>query len=222
MGDKLPVLPLYWRDWLAATRGMKPAARAFYMDLLCFSWGNGPLPADLATLAEMVGAHGRSIVHLRNAISHFVLTPEGYIHTRLESERAIALAQKEKLRNRGTSAAAARWGHEANQSATSNAQALQKHSSSTVQGMPSLAPRPREKDSAPSGARNPSLRGAEPSPSPVAAAPAPAPRENQEPALTTAEKLHHLESAGLDALAAKYRERARLEARKKPKSENKS
>lgn len=57
MGSPLYYFKFNVKDWLADSkvRAMTPAQRGAYVDLLCFQWEDGSIPADTRQLARMVG-----------------------------------------------------------------------------------------------------------------------------------------------------------------------
>jgi uncharacterized protein YdaU (DUF1376 family) len=109
--DHLPVMPFYVRDYITATRGLTLAERGAYFDLLCIEWASGsPLPADPARLASLIGCQKRTFEALWPSLRcKFEMTPDGYINERLESERRIVLAKRERAAEKAAHAASARW-----------------------------------------------------------------------------------------------------------------
>ena len=52
---KPPAFPFYVKDWLAGTRRLTFTQKGAYIDLLAWSWDNGPLPFRVAQLAHILG-----------------------------------------------------------------------------------------------------------------------------------------------------------------------
>jgi uncharacterized protein YdaU (DUF1376 family) len=54
--EQRPSFPWYAKEWLTSTRGLSPAARGFYIDMLSLAWVNGGCEADADALRRSVGA----------------------------------------------------------------------------------------------------------------------------------------------------------------------
>jgi len=121
-GKQLAILPLFVRDYLAATRHFSLAERGAYTDLLFFAWDAGaPIPKDPARLATLLGCTPKMLASVWPAIRvKLIETEDGYISERLEIERRKALALRAKASEKAAIAAASRWGH-APSNARSNA-----------------------------------------------------------------------------------------------------
>ena len=50
-----PAFQFYAGDWLSSTLGMAAELKGIYVDLLCWSWENGPLPDDPAWRQRVIG-----------------------------------------------------------------------------------------------------------------------------------------------------------------------
>ena len=103
---KPPAFQLYVRDWLSSTLGMARELKGLYVDLLCWSWDNGPLPDDAQWRQRVIGGSPRTAARLWTALrSRWRLTAHGWINPRLERQRR-ALAT---YTVRASKAARARW-----------------------------------------------------------------------------------------------------------------
>lgn len=91
-----PAFAFYVKDWLAGTRHLTFAQKGVYIDLLAWSWENGPLPFRVADLARILGTNATQmrIVWPVLCRQHFTRTPIGYVNRRLEVERAKSKAFK--------------------------------------------------------------------------------------------------------------------------------
>ena len=112
--SKPPALPwLAWwpADYLGATRAMTIAERGAYIDLLNYSWLNGPLPHEPDRLARMIGVTPQEFAAVWPMIRpKFEVTPHGLVNNRMERERQIAIANQGKRSDKASKAAGARWG----------------------------------------------------------------------------------------------------------------
>lgn len=83
---KDPCMPLYARDWLAATRLLSPIARAAYIDLLAYQWLEGPLPNDTERLRRICSYDREEFALAWAEIApEFDETPEGLVNDRLKA-----------------------------------------------------------------------------------------------------------------------------------------
>lgn len=122
----LQMMPFYPRDYIAGTRGMTPAERGVYFDLLCLEWdAGGPLPKELTRLAAMVGVSNKRFRSLWRSIKNkFEHVPTGIINARLEDERNKALKRYAKTSEKASNAAVARWQQRSSPDAPSNAPSI--------------------------------------------------------------------------------------------------
>jgi uncharacterized protein YdaU (DUF1376 family) len=101
---KPPRFSFYARDWLAGTRRLSAAARGVYVDLLAWSWINGPVPRTVAEIAKIASTNERETRAIWEKLRrhHFTKCRSGYCNPRLERERAKSKAfnqlQAEKAR----------------------------------------------------------------------------------------------------------------------------
>jgi uncharacterized protein YdaU (DUF1376 family) len=119
----LAMLPLFVRDYLAATRHMTLAERGAYTDLLFFSWDSGgPLPKDPARLAALINCTPKVFSTIWPSVREkFIETEAGYINERLEAERRRSLEMREKASEKASAAARAMWEKKRPPDARSNA-----------------------------------------------------------------------------------------------------
>jgi uncharacterized protein YdaU (DUF1376 family) len=103
-----PAFQLYAGDWLGSTLAMAWEIKGIYIDLLCWSWENGPLPNDPRWRQRMIGGTAHAVARRWAALkSRWKLTPRGWVNPRLERQRQLQAA----FRTRAKKAAAARWEH---------------------------------------------------------------------------------------------------------------
>lgn len=90
---KPPAFQFYVKDWLSGTRALSFAEKGMYIDLLAWSWDNGPLPAAPRALAAIVGIPLRDFEKLwRGVSSKFVRVKRAkfpsLVNPRLEKVRS--------------------------------------------------------------------------------------------------------------------------------------
>jgi uncharacterized protein YdaU (DUF1376 family) len=122
----LPMMPLWVRDHISATRCFTLAERGAYMDLLMFSWDMGALPNDPNRLALILGVGLVEFTAIWSTIRHkLVLNPKGLlVNERLERERTKSQDMKAKAAVKASIAANKRWGNDAPSTAHSNASSM--------------------------------------------------------------------------------------------------
>lgn len=97
MTQRLPHMPFFVNDYLGATRHMTLAERGAYSDLLFLEWNIGPLPADTARLAAMIGCTPKQFVQIWPTVKRkFVESGGGLVNVRLEMHRVKAIEIWEK------------------------------------------------------------------------------------------------------------------------------
>lgn len=108
--NKPPAFQFYAKSWLSATRVISVAARGAYMDLLAWSWDNGPIPKSDKAKAGIVGV---SEAQFKRLWSEFSLkwqeTAVGLVNLRLEQQRAQLHAFKQGKAESGRKGAESRW-----------------------------------------------------------------------------------------------------------------
>jgi uncharacterized protein YdaU (DUF1376 family) len=108
---RLPHLPLFVGDFLAATATWSGDERAAYLLLLAVQWSSGPLPASPREIARILGYDPRAFARLWRRIGvKFQPVPGGLANPRLEQHRAKALDIRRANHERAKAAAAARYG----------------------------------------------------------------------------------------------------------------
>lgn len=107
---KPPAFPFYVRDWLTGTRRLSPAVKGVYIDLLAWSWDNGPIPYRVAEVAKILGLSRAQVVDKWGTLRgrYFKKCARGYVNPRLERERAKCKAFAELQAERGRKSGAAR------------------------------------------------------------------------------------------------------------------
>jgi len=106
---KPPAFQFYVKDWLTGTRRLSWAAKGAYIDLLAWSWDNGPLPLRTKEIARVIGAVANEFAKLwRELVRHWVRTPLGYVNQRLELERRKQKAFRKLQAAKGRASAEAR------------------------------------------------------------------------------------------------------------------
>ena len=97
MKTRLPHMPFFVNDYIGATRHMTLAERGAYTDLLFLEWNIGPLPADPARLAAMIGCTSKQFSTVWPTVQQkFSDSPDGLVNERLELHRAKSIEISEK------------------------------------------------------------------------------------------------------------------------------
>jgi uncharacterized protein YdaU (DUF1376 family) len=108
--NKPPAFQFYAKSWLSATRVISVAARGAYMDLLAWSWDNGPIPKSDKAKAGIVGV---SEAQFKRLWSEFSLkwqeTAVGLVNVRLEQQRSELHAFRQGKVESGRRGAESRW-----------------------------------------------------------------------------------------------------------------
>jgi uncharacterized protein YdaU (DUF1376 family) len=109
---KRPSFQFYPADWLSDMRvRMLPwECRGLYMDLLCYCWREGWIPADGSAIAQLSGCHSLAIIEpcLLLFQSH-PKDPSKLIHKRLEEEKMKQDHHRKERSSAGAKGAKARW-----------------------------------------------------------------------------------------------------------------
>jgi uncharacterized protein YdaU (DUF1376 family) len=89
---RLPFMPWFHSDFIAATQGWTPLERFAYFMLLGAEWETGPLNADFNRLAAIVGVPTSTFKLLWKAVGKkFEPTDSGLVNDRLELHRQKSL-----------------------------------------------------------------------------------------------------------------------------------
>jgi uncharacterized protein YdaU (DUF1376 family) len=108
--NKPPAFQFYAKSWLSSTRVMSVAARGAYMDLLAWSWDNGPLPKADKAKAGIVGVSESQFKRLWSEFSlKWTDTASGFVNARLEQQRSSLHAFRQSRSENGRKGAAKRW-----------------------------------------------------------------------------------------------------------------
>ena len=108
--SKLPYLPLFFGDLLAATALWSGEERALYVLLLAYQWTAGPLPREPLKLARMAQYDPAKFRALWKTVGQkFSTSGSGLVNQRLEQHRAKSQQVSEANRDRAKAAAAHRW-----------------------------------------------------------------------------------------------------------------
>jgi uncharacterized protein YdaU (DUF1376 family) len=103
-------MPLFVDDFLGGTALWGGKERGLYALLLIMQWAGGPLPADPATLARVVGYELEAFRGVwKTVAAKFESTPQGLVNRRLEEHRAVSLELKRDRSDAGKAGADARW-----------------------------------------------------------------------------------------------------------------
>lgn len=88
-GKQLAILPLFVRDYLAATRHFSLVERGAYTDLLFFQWEMGALPREPERLARLIGCSLDEFNSVWSVLrTKFVESEHGLVNARLEEHRS--------------------------------------------------------------------------------------------------------------------------------------
>ena len=102
-------MQFYVKDWLSSTLGMSAESKGAYIDMLAWSWDNGPLPNDETSRARIAGLSIKRFrkvwpqLQLKWSLSGSVL-----VNARLESQRASLRAYRDKQAEKGRKSAESR------------------------------------------------------------------------------------------------------------------
>jgi len=112
--NKSPAFQWYPADYLAdmQVRLLSWASRGLYVDLLCYCWREGFIPADSSAIAQLCGCHDLAIIE--PCLLLFTEHPDDaskLIHGRLEKERLKQLEHRSERSTAGKKGAETRWGN---------------------------------------------------------------------------------------------------------------
>ncbi len=109
MAKRLQWFPFYGDDWLLSptVRKMTWEHRGVYLELLCWQWRDGSLPADPETLARMIGATPEAVLEILDAFP--LVNASHRANRRLESIRKEQKSLSRKRSKAGAAGAEARW-----------------------------------------------------------------------------------------------------------------
>jgi uncharacterized protein YdaU (DUF1376 family) len=118
VNEKPPAFQFYPKAWMSSTAEMSLEAQGAYVRLLAWSWDNGPLPADEARRARLVGL---TLARFRRVWSEFaakwIATDAGLTNRRLEQQR-VELEQYRQRQSAAGKASAAKRQPNSNQTPT--------------------------------------------------------------------------------------------------------
>jgi uncharacterized protein YdaU (DUF1376 family) len=106
MSEKdLPHMPVFVKDWIAATQHWTDAERGAYFSLLCHQWVNNMVPTDETQLARIMGTPEKEFENRWATVgAKFDGDTEGLFNNRLEEHRKKALSLRD-AKARGADAA---------------------------------------------------------------------------------------------------------------------
>jgi len=109
--NKSPAFQWYPADWLSdmRVRLLPWAAKGLYVDLLCYCWREGYIPADISAIAQLCGCHDLAMIE--QCLELFCATddPTKLTHKRLEKERVKQNDHRNERSESGKKGAKARW-----------------------------------------------------------------------------------------------------------------
>lgn len=99
---------------MSSTKTLPHEIKGAYIDLMAWSWDNGPLPFDDRERALAAGAEYRRFVKVIWPVlaGRWERIDTGYVNLRLEQQRADLKAFSQEQSERGKAGAAKRWGYE--------------------------------------------------------------------------------------------------------------
>ena len=109
---KPPAFQFYPADYLAdmRVRMLSWASRGLYIDLLCYCWREGWIPADGSAIAQLCGCHDTAIIEPCLELFHIHPTdPAKMIHKRLDEERMKQEEHRKERQESGKRGALKRW-----------------------------------------------------------------------------------------------------------------
>ena len=117
-----PSFQFYPADYLSdmKVRMLSWSSRGLYIELLCYCWREGWIPADSSAIAQLWGCHDLAIIEpcLRLFRPH-PDDPEKLIHKRLEDEKLKQDSHRKERSESGKRGAKARWDKEKQESDSS-------------------------------------------------------------------------------------------------------
>jgi uncharacterized protein YdaU (DUF1376 family) len=111
--NKAPSFQWYPADYLAdmQVRMLSWASRGLYVDLLCFCWREGYIPADSTAIAQLTGCHDMAIIEPCLLLFSDSGESGKLIHKRLEKERDKQNEHRKERAEAGKKGAESRWGN---------------------------------------------------------------------------------------------------------------
>jgi uncharacterized protein YdaU (DUF1376 family) len=110
---KSPAFQWYPSDWLSdmKVRMLSWESRGLYIDLLCYCWREGWIPADSSAIAQLCNCHGLAIIEpCLELFTPHPNDPKKLIHKRLDAEREKQKAFSDERKSSGIKGAQKRWG----------------------------------------------------------------------------------------------------------------
>jgi uncharacterized protein YdaU (DUF1376 family) len=102
MDEERPAFLLYVKDWLASTRGLTPAQKGAYIDLLCHAWLADGLPVDEEELRRIAAVENSEWSGIWAKLKHKWHGARGRLfNRRLEQVRKETLAFTDTARMLG-------------------------------------------------------------------------------------------------------------------------
>jgi uncharacterized protein YdaU (DUF1376 family) len=142
---KPPAFQFYPADYLAdmRVRMLSWAARGLYIELICYCWREGWIPADGSAIAQLCGCHDTAIIEpCLELFSPHPTDPGKLIHLRLDEERRKQEEHSAERRESGRNGALKRWGKR--DGSAINQPMAENGSSSSSSILPPLFPLPGE------------------------------------------------------------------------------
>ena len=111
--NKSPAFQFYPADYLAdmQVRMLSWASRGLYVDLLCYCWREGYIPADSSAIAQLCGCHDLAIIEPCLLLFSDSEESGKLIHKRLEKEREKQNEHRKERAEAGKKGAESRWGN---------------------------------------------------------------------------------------------------------------
>jgi uncharacterized protein YdaU (DUF1376 family) len=100
--NKPPAFQFYVKDWLSSTAALSPEARGAFIDLMAWSWDNGPLPDSNEKRARLIRVSRTIERKLWSEIESFWKpTDAGFVVPRLERQRQELAKYREEQVEKG-------------------------------------------------------------------------------------------------------------------------
>ena len=111
MANKPPAFQFYAKDWLVDTSRLTLEEEGAFIRLLAHQWIEGPLPADLAQVARILGVGIKKMRALWCTLGkHFPkVNADAVANRRLEEERRKQMEYREMQSTKGKGSAQARF-----------------------------------------------------------------------------------------------------------------
>jgi uncharacterized protein YdaU (DUF1376 family) len=108
--EKPPAFQFYVKNWISSTKTMSLEDKGAHVEMMAWSWDNGPLPTSESKRARLLGLTLSAFRRVWAEIGDkWVPIDTGFVNLRLEQQRAELEARRVEQSNRGKKGADNRW-----------------------------------------------------------------------------------------------------------------